>query len=228
MSPVPGVDAKNEILILRGRNMDARARDAFIKDFYANPPADPCLCFPPLPDDPSWIRIPMRLPRGQIPAFKPEDIILENGDIVLIEGREEEVYYMSGMGMGIGGQGGGGGGVGNNQGGMGGGIPLPRDRDLDVLQAIGMSGGPLSAGGALGGGIQSFGGVAPSQLFILRQTPCNGQIIISVDLTRAVKDPAARPLVQAGDILMIRFKPKEEILNFALGGFLLQGLYGRR
>ena len=228
---LPGVDAKNEILILRGENVDARARDAFIEEFYSTPPADPCLCFPPLPDDPSWLRIPLRLPRGQLPAFKSEDVILNDGDIVLIEGRQEEVYYIAG---GLGGGGGGGGGGfgggfggggggfgGNNQqggGNFGGAMMLPRDRDLDVIQAIGMP----------GGGIQMIGGLAPTQLFIIRKTPCDGQIIIAVDLNRALKDPKARPLVQAGDTLMLRYKPQEEILNFALGAYFLNGIYGRR
>ena len=80
----------------------------------------------------------------------------------------------------------------------------------------------------MGGGMQQFGGVSPSQLFILRKTPCDGQIIISVDLNRAVKDPAARPLVQSGDTLILRFKPLEEALNFALGSFLLRSIYGGR
>ncbi|MEE3368558.1 MAG: polysaccharide biosynthesis/export family protein [Planctomycetota bacterium] len=218
---LPGIDAKNEVIILRGRNVDARARETFIKNFYANPPADPCLCFPPLPDDPTWVRIPLRLPPGQVPSFQEEDIVLNEGDIILIEGRENDVYYTGGL--------------------LGGGVhPLPRDHDIDVLQAMGGMGGAISGGmgggqqggggGGFGGngGMQQFGGVSPSLLYILRKTPCDGQIVITVDLNRAVKDPAARPLVQAGDTLILRFKPQEEVLNFALGTFLLRSIYGGR
>jgi hypothetical protein len=221
---LPGIAAKNEIIILRGRSVDARARETFIKNFYAQPPTDPCLCFPPLPDDPTWVRIPLRLPPGQLPTFKQEDIILNEGDIILIEGRENDVYYTGGL--------------------LGGGMhPLPRDHDIDVLQAMngvagavsgGMGGGMGGQGGqgggmgGQGGGMQQFGGVSPSLLYILRKTPCDGQIIITVDLNRAVKDPAARPLVQAGDTLILRFKPQEEVLNFALGTFLLRSIYGGR
>ena len=215
---LPGLDAKNEIIILRGRTVDAQARETFIKNFYANPPADPCLCFPPLPDDPTWVRIPLRLPPGQLPTFKQEDIVLNQGDIILIEGRENDVYYTGGL--------------------LGGGVhPLPRDFDIDVLQAMNGMGGVLAnglggqqQGGGFGGngGMQQFGGVSPSLLYILRKTPCDGQIIITVDLNRAVKDPAARPLVQAGDTLILRFKPQEEVLNFALGTFLLRSIYGGR
>ena len=219
---LPGLAAKNEIIILRGRSVDAQARETFIKNFYAKPPTDPCLCFPPLPDDPTWVRIPLRLPPGQVPTFKEEDIILNEGDIILIEGRENDVYYTGGL--------------------LGGGQhPLPRDHDIDVLQAMNGMGGAISGGmvggmnngrggGGFGGngGMQQFGGVSPSLLYILRKTPCDGQIIITVDLNRAIKDPAARPLVQAGDTLILRFKPQEEVLNFALGTFLLRSIYGGR
>ncbi|HAA72500.1 MAG TPA: sugar ABC transporter substrate-binding protein, partial [Planctomycetaceae bacterium] len=124
---LPGLAAKNEIIILRGRSVDAQARETFIKNFYAKPPTDPCLCFPPLPDDPTWVRIPLRLPPGQVPTFKEEDIILNEGDIILIEGRENDVYYTGGL--------------------LGGGQhPLPRDHDIDVLQAMNGMGGAISGG----------------------------------------------------------------------------------
>ena len=76
-------------------------------------------------------------------------------------------------------------------------------------------------GGGLIGGI---GGVAPGQLFILRETPCNGQITIAVDLNRAIRDSRARPLIQPGDILVLQYKPQEEVLNFALGTFFTYGI----
>jgi len=45
-----------------------------------------------------------------------------------------------------------------------------------------------------------------------------------VDLNRAVRDPSARPLIQAGDILILRYKPEEEALNFSLGTFFTFGI----
>lgn len=211
---LPGVNAKNEIKILRSTLMDARKRDEFVRAFYAQSCQDPCLCHPPLPEDPAIVRIPLRLPPGQFPTFRPEDVILNDGDLVLIESRETEVFYTGGL--------------------LGGGqFPLPRDYDLDVLGAMAIAGsgvaGSARGGGSAGGGgvginASSVGGVPPGNLFILRKTPCNGQITIAVDLGRAARDPSARPLVQPGDILILQYKPAEELLNFGLGSFFTYGI----
>lgn len=219
---LPGNDVKNELKILRGRLLDHRKRDAFIQEFYkVNCDTGPCSCAPPLPDDPAIIRIPLRLPPGAVPQFNPQDVILEEGDIVLIESREREVFYTGGM-------------LGSGE------HPLPRDYDLDALTALSLV-GPGVGGGGQGGGrggggrggfgnqsgggaAQSLGGVSPGQLFIIRKTPCGGQVIIAVDVNRALRDPGARPLIQAGDILILRFKPSEEVLNFGIGTFFTYGI----
>ena len=59
---------------------------------------------------------------------------------------------------------------------------------------------------------------------MLRQTPCNGQVAIEVDLARAVNDPRSRPLVQPGDTLILQYKCEEEVLNFSLGTFFTYGI----
>jgi protein involved in polysaccharide export with SLBB domain len=210
---LPGVNAKNEIKILRASRADQRRRDEFVQQFYqqyyCNP--DPCGCPPPLPEDPSILRIPLRLPPGVIPSLTPEDVVLEDGDIVYIESRDAEVYYTGGLLPG-------------------GEFRIPRDYDLDVLTAMSLSGGGISrsqnGGGA--GGIGGIGGmlgtVPPGMLYVLRKTPCNGQITIAVDLAKANLDPRERILVQPGDILILRFKPSEELLNFGLGTFFTFGI----
>ncbi|MEO1970440.1 MAG: polysaccharide biosynthesis/export family protein, partial [Pirellulaceae bacterium] len=139
---LPGNDVKNEIKILRGRLLDYRKRDAFIREFYqTNCDQGPCLCAPPLPEDPAIIRIPLRLPPGHVPQFRPEDIVLEEGDIILIENREREVFYTGGLL-----------GSGEHQ--------LPRDYDLDALTALSLVGPGIGGGQAGGQGGQSggFGG----------------------------------------------------------------------
>jgi protein involved in polysaccharide export with SLBB domain len=216
---LPGLDVKNEVKILKGKLVDARKRDAFIREFYRHYShhANSCLCVPPLPDDPSIIRIPLRIPPGAVPNFRPEDVILENGDIVYVESRDREVFYTGGL--------------------LGGGEhPLPRDYDLDVLRAMALvgpgfpsggqsgGGGGIGGGGGLGGGIGGLSGVTPSQLFIYRTTPCGDQIIIAVDLNRAARDPRSRPLIQPNDMLVLRYKPREELLNFGLGTFFTFGI----
>lgn len=210
---LPGVNAKNEVKILRASRADQRRRDEFVQQFYqqyyCNP--DPCGCPPPLPEDPSILKIPLRLPPGAIPEFGPENVVLEDGDIVYIESRDAEVFYTGGLLPG-------------------GEHKIPRDYDLDVLTAMALSGGGISRqqNGGGGGGMGGIGGmvgqVPPGMLYVLRKTPCNGQITIAVDLAKANVDPRERILVQPGDILVLRFKPSEEILNFSLGTFFTFGI----
>lgn len=211
----PGLNAKNEIKILRASEADQEKRDQFIREFYAQQQAcleaNPCYCPPPIPDDESILRIPLRLPPGVIPSFTPEDIMLEDGDIVYIESRESEVFYTGGLLQG-------------------GEWPIPRDYDLDVLGAMAIAGGGIASpvgqgGGGFGGGLtRGIGGVPPGILYIVRPLPCNGQVTIEVDLTRAIQDPRNRPLVQPGDTLILRYKPEEELLNFSLGTFFTFGI----
>lgn len=209
---LPGVNAKNEVKILRASQLDRNRRDQFVRDFYqrmaCNP--NPCLCPPPLPEDPAILRIPLRLPPGVVPSFRQEDILLRDGDIVYIESREAEVFYTGGLLNG-------------------GEFLLPRDYDLDVFGAMALAGqgvaSPNRGGGGGGGfGIQSIGGVPPGMLYVLRKTPCDGQIIIEVDLARALNNPSDRILVQAGDTLILRYKCEEEVLNFGLGSFFTFGI----
>ncbi len=211
---LPGLDAKNEVIIIKGSLIDAQRRDAFVREFYENRPCDPCLCMPDLPEDCAIIRIPLRLPPGEIPQFLPDDVILDEGDIVLIEGREREVYYTGGL--------------------LGGGEhELPRDYDLDVVTAMARSGslmmtGNRGGGGGMMGGRMGGGGnwqVPPGQLFIIRKTACGDQITIDVDLNRAIRDSRSRPLIEAGDILILQYRPQEELVNFGIATFFTYGLY---
>ncbi len=208
---LPGVNAKNEVKILRASRADQKKRDEFVQNFYQQfmQCPNPCLCPPPLPDDPSILKIPLRLPPGVVPSFAPSDVVLQEGDVVYIESRDAEVFYTGGLLPG-------------------GEWQIPRDYDLDVLGAMALTGGgiasPNRGGGGGGIGIQSFGGVPPGMLYILRRTPCNGQVTIEVDLTKALTDPRERPLVQPGDTLILRYKCEEELLNFGLGSFFTFGI----
>ena len=212
---LPSLNAKNEVQILRANRADQRKRDEFVRQFYATfygaNSCNPCVCPPPLPEDPTIVKIPLRLPPGITPSFRPEDIILNEGDIVYIESRDREVFYTGGLLPG-------------------GEWKIPRDYDLDVLGAMALAGRPIGAssgqgGNALGGNFaMGVGGVPPGNLYILRKTPCDGQITIQVDLNRAINNPRERPLIQPGDILILQYKCEEEILNFGLGSFFTFGL----
>jgi hypothetical protein len=210
---LPGLNAKNEVKILRADSKNQKDRDEFVRNFYSqyycNP--DPCGCPPPLPEDPAILRIPLRMPPGMTPTFRPEDIILEEGDVVYIESREAEVFYTGGLLPG-------------------GEWPIPRDYDLDVLGAMAIAGTGVGAqrgslfGGGIGGVAGSIGGVPPGRIYIVRPLPCNGQVTIEVDIAKAINDPRERPLIQPGDTILLQYKCEEELLNFSLGAFFTFGV----
>lgn len=217
---LPGLSAKNEILILRATKADKRKREEFMRTFYAYREAarlDPCACLPKLPDDSTILRIPLRVKPGVVPALDEEDVTLEDGDIVYIESREREVFYTGGL--------------------LGGGEhPLPRDYDLDVLGAMAISGQVYGGGqmggqgqgrGGIGGGMGGMGGlegVPPGIVYILRKTDCDGQIAIEVDLKEAYNNPSARPLIQPGDYVILQYKCEEQLINYGLQTFFTFGI----
>ena len=210
---LPGLNAKNQVKILRASKANQRIREQFMQQFRAQRQAallDPCACLPKLPEDPTILRIPLRLPPGESPNLKEEDITLQDGDIVYIESRETEVFYTGGLLPG-------------------GEFPLPRDYDLDVLGAMAMVGQGVYGNTQQGGrGIGNLGAavatIPPGRLYVLRKTDCNGQIAIEIDLTKAINDPRSRPLIKSGDTLILQYKPEEELLNFGLGTFFTYGI----
>lgn len=209
---LPGLNAKNEVKILRRRLADARDRDAFVNSFYAQYECDRCMNPPPFPDDPGELRIPLRFRPDTQPQFDPDDVILEDGDIIYIEARDTEVFYTGGLLPG-------------------GQFPLPRDYDIDVLGAMavagqGVGGTARTSGGGvaatvIGGG---FSGASPTQLYVFRTLDDGRSITISIDLVDAMNNPSQRLLVKPGDTLVLRYKPSEELVNFTLVGFFTFGI----
>src|SRR5690606_22986490 len=116
---------------------------------------------------PNVTRIPLRYNPANPPTFSQQDVILGEGDIVIIRSRDKETFYTAGL--------------------LGGGeFPLPRDKDLDIIGAIAIAGGPLGSGGtgiaAIGGqqgGMAGGGGgrggsstnCQPSEAIIIRELP---------------------------------------------------------
>jgi hypothetical protein len=186
-------------------------RSQFMQQWYAQQQAamlDPCACPPELPEDPSILKIPLRVKPGVVPNISELDVKLEDGDIVYIESRETEVFYTGGLLQG-------------------GEFPLPRDYDLDVLGAMALAGSGVQNTSVQGGGISVGGGISgvpPGVLYILRRTPCNGQVAIEVDLTQAINDPRQRPLVQPGDTLILQYKCEEQLLNYGISTFFTFGV----
>jgi protein involved in polysaccharide export with SLBB domain len=147
------------------------------------------------------IRIPIQTRGGEPLPFRPEDIILESGDIVLVQAREPEFYYTGGL-------------LPADE------VPLPNDYDLTVVEAVLKVRGPLLNGGInasnLNGAViqAGVGNPSPSLLSVLRETPGGGQVTIRVDLNEAVRDPRENLLVQAGDVLILQETPDEAITRY--------------
>lgn len=217
---MPGLDAKNEVIIYRGgRDEEALDHDLLIAQL--NNGRGPCGCCIPLPDDPNAIRIPLRFYPENPPRFTEEDIILGEGDVVYIPARDEEQFYTGGV--------------------LGGGsYLLPRDYDLDILQAIAIAGGPVGSGGTGisgiggGGGGGGFGGgggrrggvIPPSRAIVIRKVPCVGEIPIRIDLNRALTDPSQRILIMPEDVIIVQYTICEEIVNTGLGLLQFNYLFG--
>jgi hypothetical protein len=162
------------------------------------------------------VKIPIRLSPGESALFSEQDVILREGDIVFIESRETEIFYTGGL--------------------LGGGqFTLPRDYDLDVLGAIAIASGRQQGGGSgqgIGnrvGGISAMNqdiSVSASDVVILRQLPDGNQIPIKVDLTRALRDPRERILIQPGDYVILQYKPIEAVGAFIERNLLAGSLIG--
>jgi protein involved in polysaccharide export with SLBB domain len=216
---LPGLDAKNEIKILRGAFADAKGRAALLEDLEDDNDLSGIS-----PDNPNLVRIPLRRRPNDPPSqVSEEDIVLTNGDIVYIETREREVFYTGGLLQG------------REQ-------LLPRDYDLDVLGAIALAGASVSSAVGSGGNTGSFssgggggfssarGLVPPTEIIIVRKVKCDEceyQIPIKVNINRALTNPAERILIQPGDLILLQYTPIEMIANIALNNFNVSYLTGR-
>lgn len=207
---LPGLDAKNEVLVLRGAFADAQGRSALLRTAEGRGPYRGPASF--AERDPNVVHIPLREEPGRPPVeLREEDIILTTGDVVFIETREREVFYSGGLLAGR-----------ENV--------LPRDYDLDVVAAVSVAGGAIA--GAAGGGTRSqafFGGagsaagiIPPTQVIVIRNLEGGGSIPIAVDLTSALVNPRERILIQPGDLVLLEYKPVELIANVVLGAVNFQ------
>lgn len=192
---LPALDVFNMVIIFKG-GMHA---PGLVEKLQKLPPGEKAKALAALHDE--VVQIPLRLPPGEPIPFRPEDVILNSGDVVFLEARDAELFYTAGL------------------------LPpgefvLPRDYDLDVVRAIAQVKGPLvngafSTSNLAGLLIQpGIGNPSPSSLVVLRQIPGGGQVPILVDLNRALRDPRERILVQAGDTLILQERPSEALTRY--------------
>jgi protein involved in polysaccharide export with SLBB domain len=201
---LPELDAYNEIIIYRGGMKDRQQKLDALKQL------DKAKAGNDLSKLGIWmgetIRIPLRLPAGAPMPFGPEDIVLRSGDVVFLEGRDEQVFFTGGL------------------------LPpgkhvLPRDHDLDVLEAVMLVRGPLY-NGAFGGSNLSgaliasgLGSPSPSLVTVVRRVPGRGQVPIVVDLRNALKYEQERLVLRPGDMLILQEKPAEALARYMSQSF---------
>jgi protein involved in polysaccharide export with SLBB domain len=196
---LPGLDAYDGVFIFRGGMSHAELTQRLESTTPDSDPESWCKTWTDAGVD--IVHIPTRWPPGEPLPFLPEDIVLEEGDVVFLEARTRDLFYTGGL------------------------LPrgefqIPRDYDLDVLEAIAQIRGTL-VNGAFGGNnlngllIQpGIGSPNPSALTVVRRTPNGGQIPISVDLNRALRDPRERILIQPGDVLILQETTGEAIARY--------------
>lgn len=191
---LPGLDAKNEITILRGA-MRGPGTTAL--------PQGSGLQNELLRNKPNGLRIPLRIGPNDPPVMlAPSDIILNNGDVLFVESRRSEVFYTGGLL--VGGQ-----------------HHLPRDYDLDVLGAIAMAGGSISAAaGSTNNGNGNRGAAIgtifpPTRVIVIRTV--NGQVhAVKVNVKTAITDPRERILIQPNDMILLEYTEWELCMNVLL------------
>ncbi|MGI6418492.1 MAG: polysaccharide biosynthesis/export family protein [Thermoguttaceae bacterium] len=197
---LPGVNAKNELIILRGSFDQAQDLAPILDDLDSYVEVSDR----PSSEKKSIVRIPLRgSPGSPVQQLRQDDIILDNGDIVYIRSRDAEVFYTGGLLKG-------------------GQHPIPRDYDLDVLGAMAMAGGSIAAA-AGGANIDGFGsGVGsifpPTRVLVIRTV--NGrQQAIEIDLRKALADSGQRILIEPNDFIVLEYRPKEVFMNMILSTF---------
>lgn len=172
----PGLDGKNEVFIYRG----------------GYDPANP---------QKGASRIPLKIFPDQQLTISEADITLNEGDIVVIPGRDAEVFYTGGI-------------LQSRQ------FALPRDYDLDIVAAIAVANGQIINGAFQNNQFQGnsiatgLGAPSPVLVNVLRKLPDGQQLNIRIDLGRALQDPRERIYIIPNDVIVLQEKPGEALLRY--------------
>jgi protein involved in polysaccharide export with SLBB domain len=146
-------------------------------------------------------RIPLKMREGEPIPFAIQDVVLQDGDVVVVEGRRGEVFYTGGLLL-------------PRQ------FIIPRDYDLHAVDAVAIAGGPIVNGAItqnnLSGTVTStgIGSPNPSCLTVLRRTKHNGQIPIHVNLNIALRDPRENIIIQGGDVIILQETVEEALTRY--------------
>lgn len=170
---------------------------------YANPAQMHTMSSDPMSRHPNAVRIPLTAVNGQPLAFGQQDIILEEGDIILVESREQDHFFTGGL--------------------LGGGqYALPRNTDLDVIDAV-LLADSYSRSTQLNTPTRAIGGVSvlnrdvtvgASRVIIERTGPDGHKRRFRVSLYHAMKNPDQRVLIEPGDRIFLEYTSAEAFLAF--------------
>ncbi|HJZ94737.1 MAG TPA: polysaccharide biosynthesis/export family protein [Gemmataceae bacterium] len=195
---LPGAEATDEVLILRG---------AYQPGTDDKPPK--------LAEDAATretIRVPLRLRSGQPLSVRPEQLILRTGDVVHVRARPTEVFFTGGLlpprafplpadrDLDV----------------------------LEAVALVGgpLLNGGVNANNLSGQIVQTgLGFPSPSQVTILRKLKGGGQIPIVVSLNRAVRDPRERIAVRPNDFLILQSTVKEAEAQYLTSNFRLNFIW---
>ncbi len=201
---LPGLNAKNEVVILRKAYSDEFSN----KDYMNGKEAGYAMSevarrynesgeINNLNSDLGVRRIPLRVsPNEEPPQLTSEDVTLYDGDVIYIQSREAEVFYTGGL--------------------LSGGVhPIPRDYDLDVMGAIATAGGTVgaSAGAKNSGTSGKVSSILPaSRILVLREV--NGkQYAIQIRQREMLRDPSQRILIEPNDVILVEYTTVELWFN---------------
>ncbi|MDO5309655.1 MAG: polysaccharide biosynthesis/export family protein [Planctomycetia bacterium] len=211
---LPGLNAKNEVVILRKAYSDEFSDQDYMDSLdtgYAQSQVarryNETGEINNLNSELGVLRIPLRIgPNDKPPQLTSEDVTLYDGDVVYIQSREAEVFYTGGL--------------------IKGGVyPIPRDYDLDVMGAIATAGGTVgaAAGSNQGNQVGKVGSILPaSRVLVLREVD-GRQYAIQIRQREMLRDPTQRILVEPNDVILVEYTNFElwfnmvyNMLNFNL------------
>ncbi len=201
---LPGIDAQNEVWVLRGKTSSAAMLGGLAAEANSDEELDALL--QRLEVERSVVRIPLRVHPDEPLCFGPADVVLHEGDVVFIPPRNE-FFYTGGLLPG-------------RQ------VPLPRDRTVDVVEAIALAGGSVGGPSAIATPRTFLPGagpgnaiIPPTRVLILRTLPGGQKLPIRVDLARAMHDPKERIVIKPEDVVFLHYKPGEATANAVLNFF---------
>lgn len=153
---------------------------------------------------PHAIRIPLSVAPSEGLNVSEADVVLQSGDIVVVESRNDEVFVTGGL--------------------LGGGqYSLPRDRDIDIIDAI-LLADTYSRSSQINQPTRAIGGVSvlnrdvtvgASRVVVERKLPSGETHQFRISLYKAMRDPNQRILIEPGDRLFLEYTLPESIFAFA-------------